>query len=81
MSRTDLVSVVAALYALDEPWRSRFLVLTAKLATRWRWDGQVPERDEVGNWLRTQPGLRRLVAELLWVWTGQYLEEEKENEP
>lgn len=62
--------VADALLALDEPWRSRFLKLTANIATGWSWNGRgEPTREELEEWLEN-PGLRRRVTELLQTWTG-----------
>ncbi len=62
--------VVEALYALEEPWRSRFLHLVANKATGWRWDGRgEPTREELEEWL-TDLRLRRWTAALLRAWTG-----------
>ena len=71
--------IVDALYALNEPWRDRFLVFTAKMATHWQWDGRVPARGEVEEWLRTQLHTRKTIAEMLWAWTGKYLGREEKR--
>jgi len=57
-----------ALFSLDEPWRGRFLDLVAKQATRWKWDGQQPGREEIAAWLGTNPGLYQEVTLLLNAW-------------
>ena len=59
-----------ALFSLDEPWRARFLDLVAKQATRWKWDGRQPEREEVTAWLGASPGLYQEVTLLLNAWQG-----------
>jgi hypothetical protein len=64
--------ITDALYALDEPWRDRFLVFTARLANQGRWDCRVPDRDEVEMWLKTQLHTQKTIAEMLWAWTGRY---------
>ena len=69
---TPETHIADALYALNEPWRSRFLVFTAKMATRWQWNGRVPDRDKVEEWLRTQWHTQKTIAEMLWAWTGKY---------
>jgi hypothetical protein len=63
-------TTVEALYALDEPWRGRFLHLVAALATgRW-WDDRTPEPGELEGWLEESWILCRYVALLLEHWTG-----------
>lgn len=59
-----------ALFCLDEPWRSRFLVLLARWATRGAWDGRAPQRDKVVTWLGTDPNLHREMFLLLRTWCG-----------
>jgi len=71
--------IVDALYALDEPWRDRFLVFTAKMANQWQWDSRVPDRNEVEKWLRTQLYTQKTIAEMLWAWTGKYPGREKKG--
>ncbi len=61
--------VLRMLYSLDEPWRSRFLILTAQLATGWQWDGREPEWAEVEAWL-SDCALQRSLRALLYIWTG-----------
>lgn len=64
-------SLTEALFSLEEPWRSRFLTLVAKQATRWTWEGtwsgHVPTREEVASWLDDR-GLCRSVTTLLYAW-------------
>ena len=61
--------IIDAIYAQREPWRTRFLQLTAK-AVSGNGNGRVPERVEVEGWLRQSRSLRRQLAALLWVWNG-----------
>ncbi len=63
-------ALTEALFSLDEPWRGRFLDLVAKQATRWRWDGRQPEREEITAWLGASPGLYQEVTLLLNAWQG-----------
>jgi hypothetical protein len=56
-----------ALFAMDEPWRTRFLALLANRATNWTWDGSVPTHAEVETWL-SDVRMRRLVTYLLRTW-------------
>ncbi|RLC84419.1 MAG: hypothetical protein DRI79_12910, partial [Chloroflexi bacterium] len=70
--------VVETLYALDEPWRSRFLVLVAKMANGWQWDGRVPGRKNVEGWLQ-RPGVRRATILLLRAW-GELKDEKQSSE-
>jgi len=58
-------ALTEALFSLDEPWRGRFLDLVAKQATRWKWDGRQPEREEVTAWLGASPGLYQEMTLLL----------------
>ena len=48
---TDAEILAQALYALEEPWRSRFLCLVASLATGAPWNGRLPTQEEVTAWL------------------------------
>jgi hypothetical protein len=59
------------LFALEEPWRSRFLTLVAGQATAWTWAGGPPTRGEVVTWL-TDTGLRRYVRLMLNAWLGDW---------
>lgn len=63
-------SLAQALFALDEPWRGRFLGLVANLATRWAWDERQPTREEVIHWLRVYPTLYQQVGLMLTRWQG-----------
>ncbi|MDY6876760.1 MAG: hypothetical protein SWK90_11245 [Chloroflexota bacterium] len=63
-------ALTEALFSLDEPWRGRFLDLVAKQATRWRWDGRQPGREEIAAWLGASPGLYQEVTLLLNAWQG-----------
>jgi hypothetical protein len=61
-------SLTRTLFALDEPWRSRFLKLVANLATNWTWDGRAPTPEQMSTWLRTDLDLYREVRMLLDAW-------------
>lgn len=43
--------LAATLFSLEEPWRSRFLTLVANMSTEWTWSGQLPQRQEIVDWL------------------------------
>jgi hypothetical protein len=43
--------VTEDLFALTNPWRDRFLVFVAERALGQDWDGQLPTKNEVTNWL------------------------------
>jgi len=57
-----------ALFALDEPWRSRFLSLVANMATSGTWRGNAPKRDDIVYWLSTDQALFRRTERLLTAW-------------
>ena len=61
-------SLANALYALDEPWRGRFLELVAEMATRGGWNGRRPKRDDIVSWLSTDHALFRQTERLLDTW-------------
>jgi hypothetical protein len=61
-------SLVLAIYSMDEPWRRRFLILVAGMATHWTWESGEPTPDEVSAWLDSQPKLRRYMGLLLDRW-------------
>ena len=61
--------LVEDLYALEEPWRSRFLELIAQLATGRQWDSQTPSRSMTETWLLENKQLRNQVAQMLKTWT------------
>lgn len=61
-------SLAEALFSLEEPWRDRFLVLVANLATDWAWDGRPPGWEEVTDWLSADLDLYRRVKMLLDTW-------------
>jgi hypothetical protein len=67
----EVDSVTEALFCLEEPWRGRFLILLANLATKWAWNGRLPEREDVAGWLRTNRDLRQQVRMLLDTWQGK----------
>lgn len=57
------------MFALREPWRGRFLELTANLATGGAWNGRgEPIREDVEAWLRGDLRLYRRVRLLLSAW-------------
>lgn len=65
-------ALVKALYALDEPWRERFLVLTANRSA-WQWGERVPERADLITWLEGSFILRQYTLRLLRGWIGAEL--------
>jgi len=71
--------IIDAIYAQREPWRTRFLQLTAKAVSR-NGNSRVPERVEVETWLRQSRSLRRQMAALLWMWNGMREMEPKRGE-
>jgi hypothetical protein len=66
--RRDHEELVEALLSIEEPWRSRFLDLTANLATGWTWDGQQPNRAALTSWLQADPDLGRKVRVMVRAW-------------
>jgi hypothetical protein len=64
------LSLVDDLYALDEPWRTRFLILIAKLATGQQWDDQPPSRSTTEAWLKEHAWLQRQITYMLETWVG-----------
>lgn len=64
------VQLVEELYALEEPWRTRFLVFIAKLATGRQWDDQTPSRSTTEAWLAEHAWLQKQVARMLDTWVG-----------
>jgi hypothetical protein len=65
--------LIEALYALDEPWRGRFLVLAANLATGWQWGEDEPGQAELAAWLEENLVLQRVILHLLRGWMGAEL--------
>lgn len=65
-----VAAIVQNLYALDEPWRSRFLTLVAQKANDWHWNGREPDHEEVVSWLLENLTLQREVDHLLRNWTS-----------
>ena len=59
--------LVEELYSLDEPWRTRFLLLVARQANCRPWIGEPPGRDKVEQWLEDSSN-RRVIRELLRSW-------------
>ena len=60
--------LVRDLYSLEEPWRTRFLVLIANLATKQGWHGGVPNPNQVAFWLEADTDLERQMAQMLQEW-------------
>ena len=67
-AKSKAKSLTDALFALEEPWQSRFLNLVANLATSATWDGRQPTREEVLAWLSADLDLYREVKLLLEAW-------------
>ena len=63
------MQLVEDLYALEEPWRTRFLELIAKLATGQQWGNQTPSRNMTEAWLLENKQLRNQIAQMLKTWT------------
>ena len=63
------MQLVEDLYALEEPWRTRFLELIAKLATGQQWGNQTPSRNMTEAWLLENKQLRNQIAQMLKAWT------------
>lgn len=59
-----------AIFSLEEPWRSRFLVWVADRAGRQITDTRTPTPEQVTTWL-DEHNLSQKVQALLAVWTGQ----------
>jgi hypothetical protein len=62
------VQLVEDLYALEEPWRTRFLVLIANLATGQQWNDHMPSRSTTETWLAERAWLQRQVSQMLDAW-------------
>jgi len=60
-------SLAEALFSMEEPWQSRFLILVAEMATNWTWNGRIPTHREIVTWL-SDPDVRREVALMLRSW-------------
>ena len=58
------------LFSLTNPWRDRFLAFVAERALGGEWDGQLPTRTEVANWL-DKGSLCQAVTLLLDTWQGE----------
>ena len=67
---TDLLA--ENLFALNEPWRGRFLTFIAERAQHGEWPGVSPTKEEVSNWLHNKD-LNQTVTTLLNVWQGTRL--------
>ncbi len=68
---TYYVQLVDDLYALEEPWRTRFLLLIAKLATGQQWNDHMPSRSTTEAWLAERAWLQRQVAQMLDAWVKE----------
>ena len=66
--RREVEDLVEVLFSVEEPWRTRFLGLTANLATGWTWDGQQPNRTRLASWLQADPDLDRKVRVMMRAW-------------
>lgn len=64
-------SLTEALFALDEPWRGRFLAFVATRA-KWAECRQEPTPEEVTAWFAADPSLRRRISLLLYLWQGAW---------
>jgi hypothetical protein len=71
-AREEAQELAEILFALDEPWRGRFLELVANKATGWRWEGLSPTRAEVETWL-SDSALCRSIGQLLNTWRDSML--------
>ena len=60
-----------AIWSLEEPWRSRFLVFLTSQATNYARDGRSPEPEEVMTWLSDQR-LYRMIASMMDVWRDEW---------
>jgi hypothetical protein len=63
-------SLTEALFALDEPWRGRFLSLVVARASMWTEDRSQPTPEEVSACFEADPSLRRRISSLLYLWQG-----------
>jgi len=64
-------SLADSLFALDEPWRERFLsVVSCWAVGQWPTEQQAPTREELIEWLANRD-LHREVSCLLEIWSGQ----------
>jgi hypothetical protein len=64
------LQLVEELYALEEPWRTRFLILIAKLATGRQWNDHTPSRSATEAWLEEHAWLQKQIAQMLDTWSG-----------
>lgn len=64
------MQLVEVLYGLEEPWRTRFLMLIAKLATGQQWKDHIPNRNATEAWLAEDARLQHQVAQMLEAWAG-----------
>lgn len=64
----DRAEVLAEnLFALQDPWRDRFLIFLAQRTLGQAWDGQIPTEQEVSGWLGSD-GLRKTIVLMLKRW-------------
>jgi hypothetical protein len=62
--------LVEDIYALEEPWRTRFLILIAKLATGRQWNDHEPSRSTTEAWLAEHAWLQKQISQMLDAWVG-----------
>jgi hypothetical protein len=62
--------LIEEIYALEEPWRTRFLVLIAELATGRQWRDRPPSRSTMEAWLTEHAWLQNQVSQMLEAWVG-----------
>ena len=58
-----------ALFSLDEPWRGRFLILVADMATAGNWHGRQPRQEQVVAWFWDDIGLYKYMSLMLNSWS------------
>jgi hypothetical protein len=67
LTRCHVDDIVTQVYALDAPWRTRFLEVIAGLMGE---EGAEPDRDQVTQWLMEDAQLRSNVTSMLHSWRG-----------
>jgi hypothetical protein len=63
----NIDTLIEGLFALQEPWRGRFLTLLADRVEGWMPDDRPPTREEIAAWLNDL-SLYREIALLLSTW-------------
>lgn len=67
-----LHNTVETLFSLDEPWRTRFLILTATSAApeQWpeQWDERIPSQEEIIDRLQKDISLALRINLMLQMW-------------